>query len=42
MHQRMWGVGHQDKTVTLNVVHKLIEGLEVDYLEGGDDRGKQR
>ena len=34
IHKRMGDVVHQDKDATLDVVHKLIEGLEVDYLEG--------
>ena len=32
--KRIGDVVHQDKDATLGVVHKLIEGLEVDYLEG--------
>ena len=29
---------HQNKDVNLDVIHKLIEGLEVDYIKGGSDR----
>ena len=28
---------HQDKTVTLEVIHKLMEGLEEEYFEAGTD-----
>ena len=33
---------HQNKDVNLDVIHKLIEGLEVDYIKGGSDRKKCR
>ena len=42
MHKRMGNLVHQDKAVTLDVIHKLIEGLIVDYLERGDIGGKKR
>ena len=40
MHKRIGDVVHQDKAVTLDVVHKVIEGLEVDYLEERNDGAK--
>ena len=42
MHKRMGDVVHQDKAVTLDVVHKVIEGLEVDYLEERNDGAKEK
>ena len=38
----MGDVVHQDKNVTLDVVHKLAEALEVDYFKGGGDREKEK
>ena len=38
----MGDIVHQDKNVTLDVVHKLVEGLQVDYHEGGEDREKEK
>ena len=37
MHKRMGDVVYQDKAVTLDVVHKLIEGLGADYVESWVD-----
>ena len=31
---RGWGEVHQDKVVTSKALHKLVEGLDEDYLEG--------
>ena len=42
MHKRMGDVVHQDKAVTLEVIHKLVEGLEEDYLEGKTYREKEK
>ena len=36
------GCGGQDKAVALEVIHKLVEGLEEDYLEGKTDREKEK
>ena len=32
---------HQDKDVSLDVVHKFIEGLEEDHFEGGSTRERE-
>ena len=37
MHKRMGDEDHQDKTVTLEVIHNLMKGLEEDYFEAGTD-----
>ena len=41
MHKRMGDEVHQDKAVTLEVVHKLIEGLEVEYARASGDQLKE-
>ena len=34
IHHRMGDVVYQDKAVAFEFVHKLVDGLEEDYLEG--------
>ena len=41
MHKRMGDEVHQDKAVTLEVVHKLIDGLEVEYTRASSDKFKE-
>ena len=41
MHKRMGDEVDQDKAVTLEVVHKLIEGLEVEYARASGDQLKE-
>lgn len=31
---------HQDKAIIIDVVHKLVEGLESDYIEVESDQEK--
>ena len=37
MYKRMWDEVPQDKAVSLEVIHKLMKGLEEEYLEAGTD-----
>ena len=41
MHKMMGDKVHQDKAVTLEVVHKLIEGLEDEYGRASGDQVKE-
>ena len=41
MHKKMGNEVHQDKAVTLEVIHKLIDGLEDEYVRGTSDRDKE-
>jgi len=38
IHKQTGCVVYQDKDVTLDVIHKLVEDLNVYYLEGENDR----
>ena len=38
----MFDVVHQDKAVTLEVLHKFVEGLEEGYLEEKNVREKEK
>ena len=40
MHKRMGDEVHQDQAVTLGVVHKLVEGLERDFIASRIDEEK--
>ena len=42
MHKRMGDVVKQDKAVTLDVVHRLIEGLKKDFLSEQEKRLRMR
>ena len=42
MHKRMGDEVHQDKAITLDVVHRLVEGLEQEYLNSSNDIDKER
>ena len=41
IHKRMGDIVKQDKVVTLNVIHKLIEGLEEDFLTEPEQAAKE-
>ena len=41
MHKIIGDEVHQDKVVTLKVVHKLIEGLEDEYVKACGDQVKE-
>lgn len=41
MHKRMGDEVHQDKAITLDVVHRLVEGLELEYLNSPNNLDKQ-
>ena len=42
MHKRMGGEVHQDKAITLNAVHKLVEILELEYMNSPNDVDKEK
>ena len=42
MHKRMGDVVKQDKAVTLDVVHRLVEGLKKDFLSEQDQAAKEK
>ena len=42
MHKRISDVVKQDKAVTLDVIHRLIEGLEEDFLTELDPAAKEK
>ena len=42
IHKRMCHVVHQDKIVTLEVLYKIVEGLEKKYLVEENDREKKK
>jgi len=41
MHKRLRDEVRQNKVVTLEMVHKLMEGLEEEYLEAGTDEERR-
>ena len=41
MHKRMGDEVHQDKAITLGMVHRLVEGLELEYLNSSNDVDKE-
>ena len=42
MHKRMRDEVRQDLVVSLEVIHKLVEGLEEDYKSARDVKGREK
>ena len=42
MHKRITDEVHRDKAITLDVAHRLVEGLELEYLNSSNDVDKEK